>query len=160
MNYGEKITETARNLRGFRIFAILSNIAKGERPMRRYYLTKPSHIAGYLYKTITGYDFFVRYNRSSVSESYYLNINTGTRDFPDTIHVRISNHSVSRNNKDTIFDYDICGNRSRSDATTYIKFLIKFAADHGKALPDVIEKLRPNTARYKRYAIGMQKRAA
>jgi len=127
--------------------------------MKQYYLTSTSGIASYLCRTITNLGFFVRYNRSDESESIYLNINLGTRESPDAIHVRISNHSVSRNNTSIRFDYDICGSRSRQGATTYIKFLVKFANEHGKKLPKVVQHLQPGTPKYKKYAISMQKRA-
>ena len=128
--------------------------------MKRRYLTSPSDIARYLCRTIAGFGFFVRYNRSDASESVYLNINRGTRESPDAIHVRISNHSVSRFNAAVRFDYDICGSRSRQGATTYIKFLAAFAREHGKPLPEEIHAFQPGTREYKQYAIAMQKRAA
>ena len=128
--------------------------------MKRYYLTSTSGIANYLYRTIKNFGFFVRYNHSDVSDSVYMNINFGTRESPVAVHVRISNHPVSRYNTDVQYDYDICGTYSRQGATTYIKFLSKLAKEHNKTLPIGIQALQPGTQRYKRYAIMMQKRAA
>jgi len=127
--------------------------------MKEYFLTSPSGIANYLCRTIKDFGYFVQYNHSDNSESIYLNINIGTREAPDAIHVRISNHPVSRYNTSTHYDYDICGSRSRQGATTYIKFLVKFASEHNKTLSKSIQHLRPGTPKYKKYAISMQKRA-
>lgn len=128
--------------------------------MKQYYLTSPSGIANYLCRTIASFGYFVQYYRSDASESIYLNIYLGTRESPDALRLRISNHSVSRYNAHIHFDYDICGSRSRQGATTYIKFLIKFANEHNKALSSAIQALQPGTPKYKQYAISMQKRAA
>ena len=127
--------------------------------MKLYYLTSTSGIANYLCRTLKSFGFFVRYNHSDASDSIYMNINLGTREAPVAVHVRISNHSVFRNNTDVQYDFDICGTHSRQGATTYIKFLSKFAAEHGKTLPLSMQALQPGTQRYKRYAIEMQKRA-
>ena len=127
--------------------------------MKQYYITSPSCIANYLHRTITGFGFFVRMNRSDVSDSHYLNINTGSRENPNSIHVRISNHPVSRYNTSTHYDYDICGARARPGTITYIKFLAKFASQHDKPLPKGIQPLQPGTKKYKKYAISLQKRS-
>lgn len=127
--------------------------------MKRYYLTSTSGIANYLYRTIKNFGFFVLYYNSDVSDSTYLYINLGTKESPVFIHVRISNHPVSRYNTDVQYDYDICGTHSRPGATTYIKFLSKFAKEHNKTLPMGLKALQPGTQRYKCYAIMMQKRA-
>jgi len=126
--------------------------------MKQYYMTSPSGIANYLHRTVTDFGFFVRMNRSDISDSHYLNINTGSRESPTTIHVRISNHSVSRYNTTTYYDYDICGTRSRQGAITYIKFLAKFASQHDKPLPKGIQPLQPGTKKYRNFAISLQKK--
>jgi len=126
--------------------------------MKQYYLTSPLGIARYMYRIITDFGYFVRCNRSDTSESVYLNINLGTKEAPDAIHIRISNHPVSRYNTKTQYDYDICGSCSRQGATTYIKFLVKFASEHNKTLSKAIQYLQPGTPKYKKYAISMQKR--
>lgn len=128
--------------------------------MKRYFLTSSSGIANYLKRTILGFGYFVRVNQSLASDSFYLNINRGTKEMPDAVHVRISNHPSSKWNTDIRYDYDICANHSRQGATTYIKFLTKFAAENNKPLPAGIRALQPGSYSYKKYSIGMQKRAA
>ncbi|MCL2196888.1 MAG: hypothetical protein FWB77_04670 [Treponema sp.] len=128
--------------------------------MKKYFLTSPSGIASYLRRTISGFGYFVRVNQSLASESFYLNINRGTRETPNAVHVRISNHPSSRYNTDIRYDYDICANHSRRGATTYIKFLAKFAAENNKPFPAGLQPLQPGTYWYKKYSIRMQKHAA
>ena len=127
--------------------------------MPRYYIKSPSGIARYLYKTITGFGFFAWYNYSEVSESVYLGISTGTTESQNAYNVRVSNHSDPRGNSSIYYDCDICGTHSRQGATTYIKFLVKFAAEHNKTLSTTIQSLQPGTKMYKKYAISLQKRA-
>jgi len=128
--------------------------------MNKRYLTSLSGIANYLCRTITDFGYFVRPNRSDMSESIYLNINLSSREAPVAMHVRISNHPASRRKTNIRFDYDICAAHSRKGATTYIKFLAKFAGEHNKTLPREIQALQPGTPEYREYAIAMQKRAA
>ena len=126
----------------------------------RKYLTRPLYIAKFLSRIIRNYGFYVRYNQSVTSESTYLKINVGSAgEPPNTVHVRVSNHQVSRNNTSTVYDYDICGTHSRDGAITYVKFLKKFADDHDKILPYWFKHYKPGTMKYKNYAIELQKRA-
>ena len=128
--------------------------------MKRYYLRSTSGIANYLCRTIGDYGFYVRHNHSDTSESVYLNINLGNQEAPNTVHVRISNHPAPGHNTDVRYDYDICATHTRQGATTYIKFLSKFAKEHGKELPKGIQVLQPGTYLYKKYAISMQRGSA
>jgi hypothetical protein len=97
----------------------------------------------------------VRYNQSDFSESIYLNINLGSKEAPVTLHVRVSNHPASPHTG-TKFDYDIYAYKMRQGATTYIKFLMKFATRYGVLLPKELWNKQPGTANYKKYAIAMQ----
>jgi hypothetical protein len=102
--------------------------------------------------------YFCRYNKSDWSDSFYLNINLGTREQPQAIHLRIADHA---SNKASVrFAWDICGSRSRTGAVTYIKFLIRFAEQQGFPLPFEVQRLQPGTLQYKRYAVALQRQAA
>jgi hypothetical protein len=120
------------------------------------YLTSSEEIARFLYKTIRGYGLYVRYNHSSKSESCYLNINLGTHEAPNAIHVRISNHPAPWYNKAVRFDYDICVSRFRPGALTYIKFLSQFARQRGKPVPSAIRAIQPGTPLYREYTSALR----
>ena len=124
------------------------------------YLTSTEAISRCLYQILKGYGFYVRWNKSDRSESFYLKINLVTREAPNALHIRISNHSVPRHKKSVRYDYDICASRDRAGAISYVKFLFHFAQQHGIALPRRIQALQPGTASYKNYTLALQQRAA
>jgi hypothetical protein len=97
-------------------------------------LTATRDIAQYLCETIQGLGFYVRYNQSSVSESMYININLGTREAPNTLHVRISNHPAPHHNSAVRFDYDIRADRFRYGTISYKKFISLFEQHCEKSL--------------------------
>ena len=119
------------------------------------YLKRTEEISRYLCKIIRHHwGYFCRFNKSDCSDSWYLNINLGTKENPNAIHVRIANHTALRETAQ--FHYDICTSKNRNGAMNYIKFLFAFAKQQGKLLPQELKRLQPGTPCYKNYVIGLQ----
>jgi hypothetical protein len=129
--------------------------------MVRYFMNTVD-IANYLYKAIRDFGFYVWVNRSDCcySDSIYLKVNIGSREKPEALHIRVSNHPVPQHKTNIRYDYDICASRARKGATTYVKFIERFAQDQGKELPRYFRFIQPGTERYRDYTIRMQKRAS
>jgi hypothetical protein len=64
----------------------------------------------------------------------YININLGTCEAPNALHIRISNHPAPQHNSAVRFDYDIRMDRFRYGTISYKKFLSLFNRHCGESL--------------------------
>ena len=122
-----------------------------------WYLISPRGISRFLSKVFRDWGYRVFWNQSDSSESFYLKLCLGTKEEPESLHIRISNHSLSQNNSWVMFDVDLYCSYEREGATSYIKLLTKLAGELDKPLPAYLEKVRVGTMPYKRYSIEMQR---
>jgi len=123
-----------------------------------WYLTRPEAISRYLFSVIKNWGVPVFWNRSGDSESVYLKVCLGNREFPKAFHVRISNHSVPPKSLWVVFDTDVYCDYEREGATSYVKLLSKLADELEKPLPPALERLKAGTEPYKHYRLEMQRR--
>ena len=125
---------------------------------RDWYFTSPEAISRYLTTVIRGWGYQAIWNRSDDSESVYIKVCLGTREAPESVHIRISNHSVPPKSLWIKFQFDVyCGHR-REGATSYVKVLSKLAEMLGKPLPPYLKRTKAGTGLYKSYSIEMQRR--
>lgn len=130
----------------------------GNRRIKAWYYTKPQAISKYLFTVFSKWGYYVFWNQSDDSESFYLKVNLGTKESPKPMHIRISNHSIPQNNRWVLYDVDLYCGFEREGATSYIKLLSKMANLLNKPLPHVLEHVKTGTPLYKTYRITMQNR--
>ena len=133
-------------------------MTKKHKTGERFFLTTTDGIGRYLNTVITYSGFWLVYDVSDSSDSCYLRCNTGTRENPQSILIRISNHPMRKVN--VSIDYDLYAGFCREGAINYIQLIFRLNETIGLSIPERAHYLRPGTSLYRDYKIEMQKYAA
>ena len=117
------------------------------------YSYEPKRIALELVKTFNSWRWHTDCNKSDLSNSFYIKLSIGTRKKPESIHIRVADHS-SRGG-DSRFNYDVISSCFRDGCITYPKLVKRLAEEFGKQLPSIFYDLlrREN---YKSYSMRLR----
>jgi hypothetical protein len=121
-------------------------------------LKSPAAVAFGLFMELKKMGFYLEYNRSLKSgDSWYIKIGLGTVKAPKAVHIRISDHDVQPQYRETVrYNFDICASHLRENAITYIDFLRHFAFQTGKTVPKNIINLSSGTQAYEKYICSLK----
>jgi hypothetical protein len=123
-----------------------------------WYFISPRAISRYLVTVIRSWGYPVTWNRSEDSESLYLKVSLGAIEVPQSLHIRISDHTIPAKTLRVVFNADVYCSYEREGATNYIKLLAGLAEEMNKPLPPILTQIKAGTGPYKKYRIAMQHR--